>query len=247
MQNTTQHARRRSLVTILLAVVVTAITATAALAAPGGPPPKKPHPMPNANPGGPQFASGDNGSGSGSAKQINQGHGGQGAQLTSVGYGYGLVSVSFPKKETFSQLTNLSTDYTLTQGMCGGGSPRFQVDLLPPGDKNINDAISLYVYFNTATGLYGGCPTGGPQSQANVASNTSAAAWWAFGDPNVSSNTPLTYTAAEAQYGSYQLLDAQIAADTGWAQTGGSSTTGTEQVVANDWTVNGKSYFPLPH
>lgn len=233
------RSRQRVLVTFLVAAV-TALAATAAvLAAPPPPPPPMHHPMPAPPPGGPQFGSGDNGAAgsSGSAQQVNQGHGGKAAELTSVGYGYGLVSVSFPKKATFSQLTNLATDYTLTQGVCSGGSPRFQVDLLPPGDKNLGDAISFYVYFGTQP--YGGCPTGGPQSQPNVASATSTAGWWLV--TSSVSNAPETYSAAEAQYGSYQLLDAQIAVDGGWAQTGN-----TQQVLVNNWMVDNKTYFPAP-
>ena len=228
-----RHVRPGSLLLIGITAILFALQAAVAQAA------GTPHPMPDPNPGGPQFASGNNGvkGSSGSARTINQGNGGQGAQLTSVNYGFGLVSVPFPKTATFSQLTNLSTNYTMTQGICSGGSPRFQVDLLPPGDKKLKDAISFYVYFGTQP--YGGCSSGGPQNQPNVASDTSAAAWWLVTSAGVS-NSAETYSVAEAQYGNYQLLDVQIAADGGWANGG------TQQVAVNDWNVNTTSYFPSP-
>ena len=181
-------------------------------------------------PGQPKFASGNNGvaGSSGSA-----GPGGGGAQLTSNQYGYGLVSVPFPKDATFSQLSSLRTDYDLTQGMCGGGAPRYQIDLQPKGDKNPADGVSLYVYFGTPP--YGGCSSG-PQTEGEVIGG-STPQWFVFGG-GFNSNIPMTYSQVLATFGNYQLLDTQIADDGGWSQGG------TQQVVVTNWEVNGNLYFP---
>lgn len=194
------------------------------------------------NPTPPQLFSGNNGdpNSSGSAVRVNEGHGGQAAVLTSNGVGYAIANAPFPgHKTTFSQLTNLSTDYELTRGTCAGGSPRFQVDLLPPGDKNLNDAVSLFVYIGPGAGPAGDpCPAanGSLQNQANVASDSQPNLWYVG-----AANTGMPYSAAEAAYGSYQLLDVQIAVDGGWAQSGN-----TQQVLVQDWQVNGRNFFPLP-
>jgi hypothetical protein len=181
-------------------------------------------------PGKPQFASGNNGdpSSSGSA-----GESGGAALLTSNGVGYGLVSVPFPKGTTFSQLESLSTDYDLTQGACGNGAPRYQIDLQPQGDDNPNDGVSLYVYFGTPP--YGGCTTGS-QTESDVIGG-STPQWFVFGG-GFDSNSPMTYSQVLSTFGNYQLLDAQIAVDEGYSQGG------SHQVSITNWEVNGQLYFP---
>ncbi len=190
-------------------------------------------------PSNPQFGSGDNGYGppsSGSAGLVTVGSA-KVAQLTSHHYGDGLVSVGFPNGSTFGQLTNLSTDYNMTVGACGGGAPRYQIDLQPPGDSNPADGVSLYVYFGTAP--YGGCPSGGPQTEANIIGGT-APQWFIFGG-GFNSNLIYTYSQIDAMVGSYSLLDAQIADDGGWSQTGD-----TQTVQVMNWNVDGTVFFGFP-
>jgi hypothetical protein len=169
-------------------------------------------------PGAPQFGHGDNGvaGSSGSATQTSQG-----AQLTSNQDGYGLVSVSFPKNTTFSQLTSLSTDYNLTQGMCAGGSPRYQIDLQG----------GTFFYVNFGTPPYGGCPAG-PNSEPEIIGGTTPQ--WQVNN----GNTFMTYAQVKAAYGNTKILDVQIAVDGGWANSG------TQQAVISNWNVNGVFFFP---
>jgi hypothetical protein len=168
----------------------------------------------------PKFASGDNGvaGSSGSA-----GESGGAAVLTSNGDGYGLVSAGFPARTTFSQLSSLETDYDLTQGACGGGAPRYQIDL-----RSGSNEVSLYLYFGTAP--WGGCSIGSHTEGEVIGGST---AQWFVGP----SNTPLTYSQVLATYGSYQLVDAQIAVDGGWSQGG------TQTVAITNWEINGENFF----
>ena len=126
-----------------------------------------------------------------------------------------------------------STDYELTQGVCGGGSPRYQIDLQPHGDSNPADAVSLYLYFGTPP--FGGC-TSGQHTEGEVIGGT-APQWFAFGG-GANSNVALTYSQARATYGNYQLVDAQVAVDGGWSQNG------TQQVSITNWEINGEVFFP---
>ena len=60
----------------------------------------------------------------------------------------GGVDFAIPAGMILNQLTNLSTDYMFTQASCGGGSPRFQINVsTASGTKNI------FVYLATALGL----------------------------------------------------------------------------------------------
>ncbi len=177
----------------------------------------------------PKFASGNNGdpSSSGSA-----GESGGAAVLTSNGVGYGLVSAGFPGGTTFSQLSSLETDYNLTQGACGGGSPRYQIDLQPQGDNNPADGVSLYLYFGTPP--YGGCSSGSHTEGEVIGGST--AQWFVFGG-GFNSNTAMTYSQVKATFGNYRLLDAQIAVDGGWSQGG------TQSVSITNWELNGTTFF----
>lgn len=181
-------------------------------------------------PSGPTFASGDNGDpgSSGAAAEVAGA-----ALLTSNNFGFGVVGATFPAGTTFSELSSLSTDYALTQGVCGGGSPRYQIDLQPQGDANPADAVSLYLYFGTPP--FGGC-TSGRHAEGEVIGG-SAPQWFAFGG-GANSNVALTYAQALATYGNYELLDAQIAVDGGWSQSG------TQQVSITNWEIDGEVFFP---
>lgn len=64
-----------------------------------------------------------------------------------------------------------------------------------------------------------------------------SAQWFAFGGGN-NSNVPMTYSQVKAAFGSYNLLDVQIAVDGGWAQSGD-----VQQVAITNWEINGKYFF----
>lgn len=177
----------------------------------------------------PKFASGNNGD---SGSSGSAGESGGAAVLTSNGVGYGLVSTAFPAGTTFSQLSSLETDYNLAQGACGGGSPRYQIDLQPQGDSNPADGVSLYLYFGTPP--YGGCSSGANTEGEVIGGST--AQWFVFGG-GFNSNTAMTYSQVKAAFGNYQLLDAQIAVDGGWSQGG------TQTVDVTNWEVNGTYFF----
>ena len=71
----------------------------------------------------------------GDATLVHPGHNSNTAvQLRSVGATYGGIDFAIPSGMTASQLNNLSTDYKFTAGSCGGGAPRFQINV---GGHNI--------------------------------------------------------------------------------------------------------------
>src|SRR5919201_6979017 len=51
--------------------------------------------------------------------------------------GSGGIDFAIPSGMTLSQLTNLATDYEFTESSCGGGSPRFQINI---------DGHNIFVY-----------------------------------------------------------------------------------------------------
>jgi hypothetical protein len=212
----------KRLILIVGASVASTVLLTAGLAAPAafantGAPPGPPQFFSGVNPGCPDAVTS-----SGNATTVNP----NAAQLTSVCYGYGGVNVNFPAATTFSQLTDLSTNYTMTQGTCGGGAPRFEVDL--------TDGDFFTVYFGTPP--YGGCLANTFSSTSAVSNGISSAGW--FVDY---SNTPETYAQVEATYGSQALADVQIIEDAGWSQPPNYA----QQVLIQNWNVNGTSFFSV--
>src|SRR5437764_1071300 len=61
---------------------------------------------------------------------------------TTVPPNYGGIDFSIPAGLTVADLNKLSTDYQFTAGTCGGGAPRFSVDVTIPGGTT----KSIWVY-----------------------------------------------------------------------------------------------------
>src|SRR5438270_7083700 len=62
---------------------------------------------------------------------------------------YGGIDIEVTDHPRFADLRQLTTDYAMTEGVCFGGSPRFQINVLPPGDSNPNDTKNIFVYFGS--------------------------------------------------------------------------------------------------
>jgi hypothetical protein len=194
------------------------------------------------NPSGPFFKSGTNGfpaPSNGAAKSTDEGLGGTGALLTSLSgapnqAGYGLVGVHFPG--TFSQLSDVETQFNVTQGTCGGGAPRWAIDLKNP--SNPSQTQFLLVYFDNTHQPYGGC-NAGAQRENNIINGSDE--WWVDNQ-----NTPESYNQVNATYGSWNVQDVEVIADAGWAQ-GSQLNPNIQQVLLQNLKINNNSYFPLPH
>ncbi|HEY2814508.1 MAG TPA: hypothetical protein VGJ03_13670 [Acidimicrobiales bacterium] len=193
----------------------------------------------------PFYKSGTNGFAApskGASLLIDEGDGGQGALLTSVSgaanqAGFGRVGVHF--SGTFSQLTDVETQFNVIQGTCVGGSPRWQIDLQDPA--NANNTQFLWVYFDTQHEPYGGC-NAGTQQEANIIGTTSPAAnGWFVGYANAPSN----YDVVNTQYGSWTVSDVQVIVDGGWAQSA-QINPNIQQVLLHNMKIYTKTYFPLP-
>lgn len=103
---------------------------------------------------------------------------------------------------TFADIQNLATDYLFTAGSCGGGSPRFQINV---------DGVNAFVYIGPPPN-YTGCPQNTWLNTGNLATpasfvDTSQLPGGAFYD---------TFAAADAKYGTMAVTGIQLVADGGW-------------------------------
>lgn len=143
----------------------------------------------------------------GDATLVSGGNPGMAAQLRSDNDpGYGGVDFDVSAM-TFAQLTQLSTDYNITNDQCGAGSPRFQINVsTASGTKNI------FVYLGPSPAFIGCAP--GWQSSGNLIGNNDPCRW------DTSQLTPgtqcNTYAGTLASFGGLTITGIQLVVDSGW-------------------------------
>lgn len=142
---------------------------------------------------------------------------------TSTTNDFGALAFSLPAGTTLSSLTTLSADYNITDGSCGGGSPRFQLNI---------DGKNVQVYLGP-TPNFTGCATGWT-STGNLATNPDLRVdLTQYGGAFYS-----TWAQAVALLGSHTVTGIDFAVDGGWSQTG------KKQVVqVKNVTINGTTYL----
>ncbi|HEV8468505.1 MAG TPA: hypothetical protein VGR46_02765 [Candidatus Limnocylindria bacterium] len=143
----------------------------------------------------------------GDATLVSPGHNSNtAAQLRSNVAGSGLtfggVNFAIPSGMTLSQLTNLSTEYMFTAASCGGGSPRFQINI---------DGKNIHVYLGPPPN-YTACAQNiwtGSGNLVTAASlvDTSQLPGGTFYDP---------WSSALAKYGTHAVTGIQLVTDSSW-------------------------------
>lgn len=188
--------------------------------------------------------------GDGWASRVNGSPESGAEQLTSWYYGYGGLNFAAPSKSfTFSDLKTLQTDYAMTWGSCAGGSPRWQIDVLPPGTtvnkKNLANAKNIFVYFGSVpTSGTNACPEadGSEQKTGNYIGTGGPGDTPGRYDSSQAGGTQAsTYTATETQFGSWEVVGVQLVVDGGWSQT---QSDHEQQVVVDNVDVNGVVSYP---
>jgi hypothetical protein len=136
--------------------------------------------------------------------------------------GYGGIDFTVPAGMTFNDLNNLATDYNFIHNSCGGGSPRFQINV-----TNGTASGNIFVYIGPPPN-YTLCPpgwtnTGNLLAPTNLI-DTSQLPLGTFYDPEL---------AAKAKYGSYQVTGIQVVADGSWVFLDGEQTVLVDNVQIN--------------
>ncbi len=162
----------------------------------------------------------------GRAKIVSPGHNSAHAvQLTSntaLETSYGGINFDTPGKLTFGAIQTLSTDYDFTHNSCGGGSPRFQINIA---------GVSAFVYIGQPPN-YTGCAMNAWLNTGNLATPTS------FVDTSQLPGGTFydTFASADLKYGSDMVTDIQLVADGGWFFTDGQQVVLVDNVVINSKT-----------
>jgi len=115
--------------------------------------------------------------------------------------GYSGIDFAVPSSLTVNGLNTLSTDFMFTAGSCGGGSPRFQINV-----KNVN----IFVYIGPPPN-YTGCPQNVWANTGNLLTpgslvDTSQLPGGTFYD---------TWASAQVKYGPEAVTGVQLVDDAG--------------------------------
>lgn len=137
---------------------------------------------------------------------------------------FGGVTIAVPAGTTFSSLQTLSAQYQIQTGDCGGGSPRFQINI---GGHNV------FVYLGP-TPNFTGCTVGSWVDSGNLAASSDVrvdTSQYAGGKQYS------TWAEAVALLGSQTVTGIDFVVDGGWKQANKVQT-----VLVRSITVNGKTF-----
>ncbi|MGH2473404.1 MAG: hypothetical protein ACRDG6_13625 [Candidatus Limnocylindria bacterium] len=164
----------------------------------------------------------------GDAEIVSGGNPGNAAQLRSdESPGFGGVDFDTPAGMTVSDLTNLSTDYKFTAASCGGGAPRFQINVTTPASLTKN----IHVYIGPPPN-YTLCP---PNVWANTLNLVTPASLVDTGQlPGGTFYDPWAHVLIA--YGSYPVTGIQLVTDSTWFFAGATQTVVVDNVVINSTT-----------
>jgi hypothetical protein len=167
----------------------------------------------------------------GDAQIVPGGNPGNAAQLRSDATpGWGGVDFDTAAGMMVRDLTNLSTDYKFTEASCGGGSPRFQLNV-----TNGTVSGNIFVYIGPPPN-YTGCPMNEWLSTGNLVTAVSLVDATQIGGAYY-----MPWATVVAVYGSYTITGIQLVTDSGWFFAGGVQTVLVDNVQINDDTYTFES------
>jgi hypothetical protein len=144
------------------------------------------------------------------------------SNVAGTGSIFGGVNFAIPAGTTLNDLTNLATDFQFTAASCGGGSPRFQINI---------DGENIFVYLGPPPN-YTGCPANVWTSSGNLITmasvvDTSQLPGGTFYDP---------WAVARVKYGTHLVTGIQLVTDSSWFFGA------TQTVLVDNVMINATTY-----
>jgi len=146
---------------------------------------------------------------------------------------FGAINFTGTGVTTFSSLTTLSADFNVTDDDCGGGSPRFQINV---GGKNV------FVYFGPSPN-FTGCAKDTWLSTGNVIDLTSTAVRFDLSQLFAGTQSS-TYAQAVALIGAQTVTGIQLVVDSGWFLADKEQTVLVDNVTINNTTFTFTTQMP---
>jgi hypothetical protein len=140
------------------------------------------------------------------------------------------IVFAMPAGTTFADLKTLSAQFNPTVGGCGGGSPRFSIELA--------SGRNVFVYFGPSPS-FTGCTLNSWQSTGNLIGNNDTGR---YDTSQVQGGTQVsTYAAALALIGSQQVTKIDLVVDAGWFFK-----PQVQTVLVRDVQINNQTFFATP-
>lgn len=160
-------------------------------------------------------------------------------QLRSQASAPGFGGIAFQPRTplTFAQVTTLSADFNVTDDDCGGGSPRFQLNMDTDGDGDSDG--NIFVSFGPAPN-FTGC-TGDWESTGNLIGNNDHGRYDAS---QVGGSGFGTYQDALTVAGEMRVLGIQLVVDASWFFADGEQTVLVDNVQVNAHRLTGHGFLP---
>ncbi len=158
-------------------------------------------------------------------------------QLRSVASGFGGVAFEPRTPLTFAQVTALSADFNVTDDDCGGGSPRFQLNMDTDGDGDSDG--NIFVAFGPSPN-FTGCAAGW-QSTGNLIGNNDHGRYDAS---QVGGSTFGTYQDALAVAGEARVVGIQLVVDGSWFFADGEQSVLVDNVRVNQHSLTARGFLP---
>lgn len=150
---------------------------------------------------------------------------------TSTANDFSGIEFTLPAGTTFADLKTLSTEFDPIAGGCGGGSPRFSVQLA--SGKNV------FVYLGPSPS-FTGCTLNTWQSTGNLIGNNDTGR---YDTSQVQAGTQSnTYAGALSLVGSQQVTKIDLVVDAGWFFNPKVQTVLVRNVQVNGQTVSGENH-----
>jgi len=136
------------------------------------------------------------------------------------------IDFDTPAGLTFAGITSLSTEFRLSENSCGGGSPRFQINV---GGKNV------FVYLGPSPSFTGCTPNTWLPSGNLVGTSDACRVDTSQLAPGTQCST---WAAAVTLLGSQPVTGIQLVVDSGWFFADKE-----QEVLVRNVTINGKTYI----
>lgn len=143
---------------------------------------------------------------------------------------YSGVDFEVPDGLTFGDLTELATDYNVTDDDCGGGSPRFVIGLDEDNNGSEDGYIAVYIGPSPS---FTDCMTGW-QSTGNLIGNDDAGRY----DATFIGGPLGTYDDVAALYEDATITSIQLIVDSGWSADA-SNGDSEQEVLVDNVNING--------
>jgi hypothetical protein len=149
--------------------------------------------------------------------------------------GFGGIDFDIPDDLTFEDIEALATDYNITDDQCGGGSPRFQLNVDTDGDGEPDGNIFVYI---GPSPTFTGCAPGW-QSTGNLIGNNDPCR---YDTSQLAVGTQCnTYLGTLALFGGSSIVGIQVVVDAGWnaVASGGD---GEQTILVDNVNIDGTIY-----